>query len=183
MDAQPGIQALALENGQVLQLGLDQHRGLGRLLVEEAERDAGDMMGVAVVTSDKAFMANRSLFAKNGYAIVAESDKDQLLAKQFSDGPPPSINDWQAELEKYEDLTIVYSKQCPWIARFMQEIKPILEEKELKISIREIENAAQAQKAPSLYGAFNLIHNRKLPADRYISTTRFLNILKKELGA
>lgn len=158
-----------------------QHSGLGTMLIEEVERDAKGMMGVAVVTSDKSFMAEKQIFLKNGYEIVSESGKDQLIVKRFKDGSLPSINDWESELKSIHGLTIVYSKQCPWVARFIEEVKPILKEYNLNPQIIELTSAAEAQKAPSLYGVFNLIHEGKLLADRYISTTRFKNIIKKEL--
>jgi hypothetical protein len=156
------------------------HKGLGRLLIEEVEKDAKAMLGVAVVASDESFMANRDIFIKNGYRIAAESGEDQLLFKQFTVGPLPTINNWQAQLAKIDGLTIVYSKQCPWVARFIEEIKPILKKEKLRIKTTELKSAAQAQKAPSLYSVFNLIHDGTLLADRYISTTRFLNIMKRE---
>jgi hypothetical protein len=158
-----------------------QHQGLGQLLLREVEKDAEDMLGVAVVTSDKSFMANRHIFMKRGYTVASESGKEQLMVKQFTKGPLPAINDSEGELKKYSELTIVYSRQCPWVARFVEEIKPILEEHKLEPSIIELESAEQAQRAPSLYSAFNLIYNGTLLADRYISTTRFLNIIDKEL--
>ena len=159
-----------------------QHKGLGKLLIEEVEKDASDMYGVAVITSDNSFMVNREIFLKNGYFLIEESGKDQLLVKQVKDGPQPAINDWQSELKKYQDLTIVYSKQCPWVARFIEEVQPFLEEKNLNPNIVELKTAHQAQKAPSVYSVFNLIYKGKIFADRYISTTRFMNIVNKELG-
>ena len=158
-----------------------QHQGLGSLLIKEAEKDAQDMFGVAVVTSDKSFMANKEIFLKNGYNLISESRKEQLMVKQFKEGPLPSINISEKELEKYKGLTIIYSKQCPWVARFIEEVKPILEKEKLAPVFIELKTAEQAQKAPSLYGVFNLIYNGKLLADRYISTTRFLNIVNKEI--
>lgn len=158
-----------------------QRQGLGSLLLKEVEKDAKKMQGVAVVTSDKAFMSTKEIFLKNGYKIVSESGKEQLLSKQFRKGPSPSINDWEKQLKKYKGLTMMYSKQCPWVARFIEDVKPILKERKLNPEIIEIRTAAQAQRAPSLYSVFNLIYNGKLLADRYISTTRFLNIVRKEL--
>jgi len=158
----------------------NQNQGLGRLLLAQAEKDAEGMLGVAAVTSDKAFMANRSLFLKNGYTVISESGKDQLLVKSFREGLLPFINPWQAELKKYRGLTMVYSKQCPWVARFIEEAKTVLDDSGIKPEVVELKNPSQAQRAPSLYGVFNLIHYGKLLADRYISTTRFRNILKKE---
>ena len=158
-----------------------QHRGLGSLLIREVEKESKGMAGVSVVTSDKSFMAQKEIFIKNGYTVISESGRDQLLAKQFRKGPVPALNNWQAEAKKYKGLSIVYSRQCPWVARFMEEVKPILEERNLKPAIIELQTAAQAQKAPSVYGVFNLIYNGTVLADRYISTTRFLNIVKSEI--
>jgi hypothetical protein len=159
-----------------------QHQGLGNLLVEEVEKDSKKMAGVAVATSDNAFMARKDLFEKRGYSCVEESGKDQLMVKQFGKTALPSINNWQEKLAEYKGLSIVYSKQCPWVARFIEEVKPILAEKNLEAPIKEISTAEDAQHAPSLYGVFSLIYNGKLLADRYISTTRFRNIIEKELS-
>ncbi len=158
-----------------------QHHGLGTLLINEIEKDAKDMLGVAVLTSDKSFMTNKEIFVKNNYKIASESGKDQLLFKQFKKGSIPSTNNFNDELAKYKGLTMLYSKQCPWVARFIEEVKPFLKKNNLEPEIIEIKTSAQAQKAPSLYGVFNLIYNGKLLADRYISTTRFMNIVNKEM--
>lgn len=158
-----------------------QHQGLGKELISEVEKDAKEMFGIAVITSEKSFMAKKEIFLKKGYEIIGESGKEQLMVKRFKDGPLPCINDWEKELEKYEGLTIIYSRQCPWVARFIEEVKPILEEEGVDVKIIEIKTALEAQKAPSLYGVFNLIRDGRLLADRYISTTRFKNIVRKEI--
>ncbi len=160
-----------------------QHQGLGTLLIKEVEGDAKKRDGVAVLTSNKAFMAQKELFLKNGYTVVEESGKEQLLVKQFKKKSIPKFNNWEKELSKYQELTILYSCQCPWVARFIEEVKPILKKEKLRPTIIELKTAKQAQKAPSLYSTFNLIYKGKLLADRYISTTRFMNIVKKEIRA
>ena len=53
-----------------------QHHGLGTLLIKEVEKDAKKMLGIAVITSDKSFMANKEIFIKNGYNIISESGKN-----------------------------------------------------------------------------------------------------------
>lgn len=123
------------------------------------------------------------IFLKKGYTTISECGKDQLMVKQFKEGTLPSINNWKDELEKCKGLTVIYSRQCPWVARFMEEVKPILVKESLEPTVIEIRIAKQVQNAPSLYGVFNLIYNGKLLADRYISTTRFLNIVRKEIKA
>jgi hypothetical protein len=51
----------------------------------------------------------------------------------------------------------------------------------MELNITELETAEQAQNAPSIYSVFNLVYDGKLLVDHYISNTRFLNIIKKEL--
>ena len=157
------------------------HQGLGSLLIEEAEKDARNMMGIAVITSQNSFMANNQIFPKKGYTLIAECEKEQLMVKQFKKSSLPTINNWKEKLEKHKGFTMVYSRQCPWVARYIEEVKPILKKEGLNPTIIELKTAKQAQKAPSLYGVFCLIYNGRLLADRYISTTRFLNIIKKNV--
>jgi len=158
-----------------------QHQGLGSLLVKEVEKDAVGMAGVAVVTSDSAFMAKSDLFIKIGYREISKLGKEYLLVKQFHDGSLPSFIVRPGEADRNKGLTIIYSRQCPWVARFIEEVKPFLKAEDLRPVITEITSAAEAQEAPSAYGVLNIIHNGKILADRYISTTRFTNIVRKEM--
>ncbi len=158
-----------------------QNQGLGTLLIKEAEKDSEGMKGIAVVTSDNAFMTNKTIFLKNGYSVVSVLGKDQLLIKQFKKSPLPSFNVNTEVLQNYKGLTIIYSRQCPWVARCIEELKPILVKEKLNPDIIELKTAQEAQNAPSVYSVFNLIYNGKILADRYISTKRFTNIIRKEL--
>lgn len=158
-----------------------QHQGLGSLLIESVEKEVGNKLGVAVVTSDASFMTTKEIFLKLDYSLVAESGKEQLLVKQFREGPLPEINPWEKRLEAFQGFHMIYTHQCPWVSRFMEEVKPVLTEFGLSPTIHELKTAEDAQQAPSLYASFNLIYNGKLLSDRYISITRFKNIIKKEL--
>lgn len=155
-----------------------QHQGLGWQLIRAVEEEARGMRGVCVLTSDLAFMARRDIFIKHGYRIAETSESEQLLVKQFASGPPPAL--CRPHPVKGRGLAIVYSKQCPWVARFVEEVKPVLKKMNLTATVSELQTPVQAQNAPGVYGAFNLLYDGRILADRYISTTRFLNILKKE---
>jgi hypothetical protein len=159
-----------------------QQQGLGGLLINEVEKDASGMDGVAILTSDGSFMIRKDIFLKSGYRLVAGSGKDQLMVKQFREAPLPSFIRSNLDLSKHKGLTIIYSKQCPWVARFIEEVKPVLSQMKLDPEMIEIKTCAEAQNAPSVYGAFTLISDGKVLADRYISTTRFINIVKKEIN-
>ena len=159
-------------------------KGYGSLLVEEALKEAKDakMNGVAVVTSEGPFMAGKDLFVKNGFKSISSIKPSfELMVNSFKKGNEPKVKDWEAQLKKYKGLNILYTNQCPWVARFIDEVDEIIKKKGLKLKVTEIKTPADAQNAPSLYATFNLIYDGKLLVDHYISTTRFKNIIKKEV--
>lgn len=157
-------------------------KGIASLLLKECEKDAkvNGCYGMAAVTSSAAFMAESNLFLKNGFKTAEKSGTEELLVKSIKKGPAPKLNDTQKELAKYKGLNLLYSKQCPWVARFVEEIQDAGLDKKANMEITELKTPKQAQKAPSHYAVLNLVHEGRLLADRYISLTRFKNIMKKE---
>ncbi len=161
----------------------NKNKGLGTQLIEECIEDArqNNCNGVAVVTSKNAFMANKSLFLKSDFQeIASDGAGNELLAFAFNYKPLPVINDWKRQIANYQGLHIIFSKQCPWVARMVEEFRESGMAEKLDLNITELKTPTDAQNAPSLYSVFNLVYNGKLLADRYISITRFQNILKKE---
>lgn len=158
-------------------------KGHGSLLVNECIEDAKSegSYGVAVVTSAGPFIAGKELFLKNGFEIIETADNYELLVFKIKEGPLPKFTDWQQRLNNYQGLNIIYSNQCPWVARSIPELAEIAGKNGLKLKITELETAKQAQNAPSIYSVFNLVYDEKLITDHYVSNARFLNILKKEL--
>jgi ribosomal protein S18 acetylase RimI-like enzyme len=159
------------------------NKGYGSLLVDACIKDAEKQgkAGVAIVASDGPFMANKELFLKNGFRGVQESGAFTLLVKQLKQAEEPKFKDYEKQFSSHEELKIVYSNQCPWVARFISELPETIKGKDLKIDVVELKTAEQAQQAPSIYAVFNLVNDGKLLADHYISNTRFLNIVNKEL--
>jgi ribosomal protein S18 acetylase RimI-like enzyme len=160
-------------------------KGYGSLLVEECLKDAKkeDKYGVAVVTSEGPFIAGKALFLKNGFESVAKVEPSyELMVKTIKSGPLPKFRDWEKQLNQYKGLNIIYTNQCPWVARSIKELSEIATEKGLKLELTELKNTRQAQDAPSIYATFNLIYNGKLLVDHYISSRRFLNIIESKLN-
>jgi GNAT superfamily N-acetyltransferase len=160
-------------------------KGLASALLEDALREAQDLgkAGLAVIASEGPFMASPAVFLKNGFAQADASGGYRLLVKtaaRASRAPLPKFADWKERLASYKGWHIVYSKQCPWVARFVEEVKSDAARLGVRLKIHEIKSAAEAQRAPSVYAVFNLIRDGRLLADHYISMTRFRNILKNE---
>ena len=152
--------------------------------IEDAKKEKMD--GVAVVTRKGAWMVDKDLFIKKGFEIVDRQAPDfELLAKKFAkDAPSPRLkNNKKSVLKRYsKGLTILWSDQCPYIAKSIREMKETIAQRYgIKARIIEIKNAEQAQNAPSPYAIFSLIYDGKLLAFHPISNTRFKNIMDKIL--
>jgi predicted GNAT superfamily acetyltransferase len=164
-----------------------QHRGRGfaTALLEDVFRQAKRLgkAGVAAVASEGPFMASPAVFLKNGFTQADASGGYALLVKTTGPAPLPKFAAWETRLASYKGWHIMYSKQCPWVARFVEDVKSAAGRLGIRTKIHEIKSAAEAQKGPSVYSAFNLIKDGRLLADHYISMTRFGNILKKESKA
>jgi len=158
------------------------HQGYGSKLIQECIHDALEQgkCGVAAITSEGAFMSGKDIFLKNGFQSVEHTKPSfELMVKKIQDCPSPAFRNWEKELSFYNGLNIIYSHQCPWVARSISELKKIAAENELKLKIKELKNSREAQNAPSIYAVFNLVYNGKLLSDHYISSKRFSNIIKK----
>jgi hypothetical protein len=162
----------------------DKHKHLGYAsrLIDECITEARDQNkpGVAVVCSSGSFMAKSDIFLKNGFSVIETSGIHTLLIKPLMEGPAPCFTDWKSKLAGYNGLSVIYSEQCPWVARFIGELKDDPPPVKIALNMEKLDKPAQAQDAPSVYAVFNLVYNGRLLADHYISRTRFMNILKKE---
>lgn len=159
-------------------------KGYGSMLVNEVVKEAEKTgkNGVAVITSEGSFMAGKDLFEKNGFTSVASFPPSfHLMVKTLKKGNTPTFTDTQKQLKGFKGLHIIYSNQCPWVSRSIQELGGVIKKYGLDVTFTELKNATDAQNAPSPYATFSLIYNGRLLADHYISTTRFENIIKKEL--
>lgn len=159
-------------------------QGNGTRLVQACIADAKEngYAGVAVVASEGPFLAGRKLFEKNGFSLVSEEKPSfSLLASPLRDDHLPRFRDWRSRLAGYHGLHVIYANQCPWVSRSIGELTRTARESGIDITVTELKTAKEAQNAPSVYGIFSLVYNGRLLADHYISTTRFKNILKKEI--
>lgn len=162
----------------------NKRKGYGSLMIKECIKDAKKQgkYGVAVIAGDSSFIANKSIFLKNGFEIAAVAKPYELLVKVLKKGgKPPKFKDWEKQLKKYKGWNIIYSKQCPWVARSIHGFCKIAKDNGIKLKVIELKTAKQAQNAPSIYSVFNLVRDGKLLSDHYISDRRFQSIIEKEL--
>jgi hypothetical protein len=141
------------------------------------------MKGVAVVAREGPWMASPRLFLACGFERADAAPPDcELLVRKFKSGAanPSFKRDFETRLEKYKrGLTIVRSGQCPYLTKFTAEIAETAEsEYGIEPRIVELRSASDAQKAPTPYAVFSIIHNGRVVADHQVSRTRFRNIMR-----
>ena len=148
--------------------------------VEEAKRAM--MKGVAVVTRDGSFMANKDIFLKKGFEQAAEAKPDfQLLALKFSpEAENPGFK--EMSLREYADgLTIMRSSQCPYSDKNVDEIIQTAKKMGLEPRLVELDDAEAAQRSPCAFGTFCVIYDGVILSHHPISNGRFENIMNKTL--
>jgi N-acetylglutamate synthase-like GNAT family acetyltransferase len=154
------------------------------ICIDDAKKEKMD--GVAIVTRKGAWMVNKDIFVRKGFEVVDTTAPDfELLAIKFSKDTlsPKFKNNKDKILRQYDKgLTILWSDQCPYIAKSIKEIKETIAQRYgIRAQIIEMKNHEQAQNAPSPYAVFSLIYDGKLLAFHPISNTRFKNIMDKVL--
>lgn len=157
--------------------------GYGSELIKHCIEDARKMKksGVAVFTSKGSWIANQSIFLKNGFELIDTKENFELLAFRFNGSSQPAFRDWTIQLIKYKGLHLIYANQCPLFTKSIDEMTQTAKSFGLTLNTTLINTAREAQLAPGAYGTYNLVYNGKLLSYHYISNTRFKNILNKEL--
>ncbi|MDH3697497.1 MAG: YoaP domain-containing protein [Flavobacteriaceae bacterium] len=158
-------------------------QNLASKLLQAIENDArtSKKLGVCTLTSDGPWMANKTLFEKNGFVQADTRGRFELLYKPFEiESPSPSFFDWTESLKEHQGWHLLYADQCPWHEKSVSAISDVAREEGVPLQVTHLNKPEEAQKGPSGFGTFALIKDGKLLADHYLSATRFKNILKKE---
>jgi len=157
-----------------------------RAAVDEAKKTG--VRGVAAMARQGPWLAAAGIYLKNGFEVVDTAPPDYLLmALRFKKtSPKPGFKrDWGAKLKAFgPGLTLIYTAQCPHIAKFAADIAETAEKTyRLKPSLIELKTYRDAQNAPTPYAVFAVIYDGRLLADHPISRIRFKNIMKGILDA
>ena len=163
----------------------ERSKGYGAMLIEDAEKEAKaqGMDGLCVMTSTGGWLANKTLFEKNGFKQIEAKDRFELLAKTWNkNANKPRLLDWHSRQKKYKGWHLSYADQCPWNEKSVAAILNVAMDYGIDLKVSKINTVKEAKMAPSGFGVFNLLRDGKLLEDHYISHTRFRNILKKELN-
>jgi GNAT superfamily N-acetyltransferase len=159
------------------------NKNIATRLLQECENDAklDHKSGICAMTSDGVWMANKTIFEKNGLEVADKLGRFELMVKKFDDkNPVPRFIDWTKNLAKYKGWNLIYSDQCPWHEKSVSDLKLTAKNHGIELIVTKLTTPEEAQQAPSGFGTFGLIYDGKLLEDHYLSKTRFENILKQQ---
>ncbi len=164
-------------------IGKHKGKGLGSLLLDSCVRDAkkSKCRGVAVVTSGDSFMVRSDLFIKAGFACVDRIPPYELLVKKFKKTAPDPrfVVERELAFKRYrKGLTILAADQCPYVSKSADRIAEASRTLRLEPKVVRIRSAKASRELPTPYGVFSILYDGKLIAERPISATRFLNIMR-----
>jgi len=159
-------------------------KGLGSGLLDSCLRDAkkSKCRGVAVVTSSDSFMARSDLFIKAGFVSVESIPPYELLVKKLKKAAPDPrfIVERERVLKKYrKGLTILAADQCTYVIKSVERIAEASRTLGLEPRIVRVSSAKASRELPTPYGIFSILYDGKLIAERPISATRFMIIMRK----
>jgi GNAT superfamily N-acetyltransferase len=165
-------------------VGKGKKKGYGSRLLAECVEEARKMgqRGVAMVTSERVWLAGKKLLLKNGFAEVDQAPPSfSLLVKRFNDGPLPTFpTNWEERARQFGDgLTIIRSDQCPYIPDAVKIIVDSAGELDIPTQAVELKNCQEAQeRSPSAYGLFGVVYNGQLLSYHYLGQKDVLKLLK-----
>ena len=154
------------------------------MLIAEAEKEAITlgMDGICVMTSKGSWLADHSIFERNGFHKIAVKDRFELLSKTWNTkSQPPKFYNWTKQQSQYQGWHLIYADQCPWHDKSASALLNVAKDYGIDLQVSKISTSQAAKRAPSGFGVFNLLHDGKLLDDHYLSATRFKNILQQEL--
>lgn len=166
-------------------VGKSKGKGLGGILIEECLKDAkaSGLKGVAMVTSEKVWLAGKTLLLKCGFEPVEQAPPAfNLMVKKFGDALPPTFADnWEEKARRLgQGLTVIRSNQCPYIPDAANHVLKTAEELGIKSRVVELKNCQDVrERAPSPYGVFSIVYDGKLLSYHYLLPKDLVPLIQK----
>jgi GNAT superfamily N-acetyltransferase len=165
-------------------VGKSKGRGFASTLLEEcvAEARQRKMKGVAVVASEKVWMAGPGVFEKHGFKLVDTAPPAfALLVKSFAGHPLPRFaGKWEEKARALgKGLTIVRSDQCPYIVDATATAMAAAEKAGVRSRVLQLESREDVLRySPSPYGVFGLVLDGRLLSYHYQLEKDLLPLLR-----
>lgn len=160
-------------------------KGYATKLINICIQDAinQDKDGVIVITNpNTSWTPSKDVFLKNKFIEIDQGPYGfELLVYKLKNKPNPYFpNDWDERLKKYNDLTIIRTKQCPFIDIATENIIIGAKKLNIKFSIIDLNNRKDLlETSPTPYGVFGVIYKKNLITYNRITIHSIVKKLKE----
>ena len=156
-------------------------KGHGKKLLEYCVEDAKKQKksGVCVISSKKKtpFLTDKKYMLKYGFEVVDTIGDYELLALSF-DGQKPVFAECARNQEiESPNLTIYYSKQCPYISNCIQQVEQYCKDNNVPLNLIKVDTLEKAKAVPGVFNNYAVFYQGKF------ETVHLLNegYLKKKI--
>ncbi len=155
-------------------VGKSKGNGYGKLLLDACVEDArsSGMKGVAMLTSEKVWLAKRGFFEAHGFECAETAEPSfSLMVKRFENTPSPSLTgDWQEKAAACgEGFTVFHSAQCPYCVDARETVERFARDRGVEYTDILVNDSAQLRElSPSPYGVFSVVYNGQLLSYHYL---------------
>lgn len=158
-------------------------RGYARELLNACVQDCREkgLKGVATLSADRKrpYLADPKFLAHNGFRAVGEAGFFRLYWLPFSEGAQPPRFRQSVSQPGPEDLTLYYTQQCPFTAKYVPLAEKLAEAKGVPLKTVRLESREQAQNAPSPFTAYSLFWRGKLLSYEILSEKKIEKLLEE----
>jgi N-acetylglutamate synthase-like GNAT family acetyltransferase len=167
-------------------VGKSKGKGFGAVLLDECIADArrSKLKGVAMVSSEKVWLAHKGLLVRHGFECVDRADPTfSLMVTKFGKFPGPSFaGDWEKKASVFgRGLTVVRSDQCPYIVDATVAAVDCAAKAKVECAVVELESRDDVmRRSPTPYGVFGIVLNGKIVSYHYMLEKDLLPVLRAE---
>lgn len=136
--------------------------------------------GICVISSKKKkpYLSDKKFMKQFQFEVVDSIGEDyELLALSFDGTVPQFTQSVKKQEIDSKDLTIYYSKQCPYISNCIHEVEKYCKEKAVMANLIEITSAKQAKEIPCVFNNWATFYHGKFLSNTLLN----VNMLEKLL--
>lgn len=146
----------------------ENRKGYGTQLINKCIQDAKKSLknGVVVVTnSETSWTPSKEIFMKNNFKQIDKGPYGfELLVYQFQDDNFPCFpTNWEERVQRFQDLTILRSFQCPYVEIATENIIAGANKLGIKVEIIDLKNREELlELSPTPYGIYSVVFKGQL---------------------
>ncbi|MBE4909845.1 GNAT family N-acetyltransferase [Bacillus luteolus] len=161
-------------------------KGYGTKLINKCLIDAREnsKKGVVVVTNpETSWTPSKDIFVKNGFKLIDEAPYNfSLLVYQFEDSTslPFFPSNWDERVNRFDELTILRSFQCPYVEVATENIIEGASRLGIQANIIDLKNREELMElSPTPYGIYSVIFKGKLISFHRLTVHSVIKRLKE----